>query len=85
MPNLSELQFPCHSNKDYKLTPTNVWLELKKMTALIRHVPLYVNKYSTKVGSFLPATGEQFSFFSGALAATVTVVSPWNLTGASFT
>lgn len=63
MPNLSELQFPCHSNKDYKLTHTNVWLELKKMTALMRHVLLYVNKYSTKVGSFLPATGEQFSFF----------------------
>lgn len=30
--NVPELQFSRHSNKDYKLTATKVWLELKKAT-----------------------------------------------------
>lgn len=30
--NVPELQYSRHSNKDYKLTATKVWLELKKAT-----------------------------------------------------
>lgn len=34
IPDLPELQFSRHSHKHYKLTPTKVWLELKKVTEI---------------------------------------------------